>query len=150
MEAECSSELFWDALGLLVIAYVKVSPKKLLFRGCFGHSHFWSGVMGFPGGGCVRLVDLWKQQKIISRLTVHEMWLQFPSLVCLLLWSFWASIKLPQLSYDTVIPIRSCMTAYGPEWHLMHVAGVSAAPLCVDHSCGLGRIRIWSSGAEVE
>lgn len=35
--------------------------------------------------------------------------------ICLQLWSFQASIKLLQLSYDTPIPIISCMTAYGPE-----------------------------------
>lgn len=39
-----------------------MSPKTLLFTDCFGKSHSWSGVAGFPGGGCVGLADLWKQQ----------------------------------------------------------------------------------------
>ncbi len=58
--------LFWGALGLLVIAYSKVSPKTLLFRDCFvrSGSEVVSRVRSsdFPGRGCVGLVDLWKQQ----------------------------------------------------------------------------------------
>lgn len=75
MEAGCFPGLFWDALGLLVIAYFKVSLKTLLFRDCFGRSHSWSGVTDWRMCGVCGSMKTAEQEKISSRLTSARLYL---------------------------------------------------------------------------
>lgn len=116
MEVGCFPVLFWGALGLLVIAYCKVSPKTLLFRDCFVRCDYEVASRvsssGFPGTGCVRLVNLWKQQSNSRSvpgwqraLYLCETWFQ----------SLCTSVSSPSLSRPPLSSLSFHMTQQNPS-----------------------------------